>query len=172
MNEKQRAIFEIINAIVKIKDVHELMKMSEIRYGFNNYVAKYSLARDKYFVTAKSLAHLKKFGFLKDSKLRRGLKSRKNGFTYEHPVPANVIGDQILMHHNNPRKIQEILAWSDSIFVLTTGENDKLKMNLIHSMPPNWKFFKDDVLARYFEANITEPGVKHTEITVSGAVKR
>lgn len=172
MNRKQKAILEVINAIVKINDVHQLMQLSEIRYGFLNYVAKYSLARDKYFVTTRSLAHLRKHGFIKDSNLLRGLKSRKNGFTYEHPVPANVIGDHILLNHDNPNKIREILEWTDKVFVLTAEENSLLGNRLAHSMPEGWTFFEGDVLARYLEVGIAESGIDHLEIDVSGAVAR
>jgi hypothetical protein len=172
MNPKQTAIFEVINAIVKINDVRQLMQLSEIRYGFLNYVAKYSLARDKYFVTPRSLSHLKKHGFIKNSELRRGLKSQKNGFTYEHPVPVNVIGDQILLNHDSPKKIAKILEWTDTVFVLTTGEDNLLVKRLANSMPTGWRFFKDDVLARYLEVGITEAGIDHLEINVTGAVAR
>jgi hypothetical protein len=172
LNLKQEAIFNVINAIVGVKDVQQLMKLSEIRYGFLNYVAKYSLARDKYFITPQSLSHLESHGLLKELRLRRGLKSQKNGFTYEHPIPANVIGDQILLCQGNSAKIKEILEWSDWIFVLTTEENNKLASRLTHGMPLGWRFFEDNVLARYLEVGIITSSTSYSEIEVFGSVAR
>lgn len=51
MNELQEFIFKIIINIFKIDQIEQFYNTSEIRYGILNYVAKYSLARDKYYVT-------------------------------------------------------------------------------------------------------------------------
>ena len=50
MNELQEFIFKIIINIFKIDQIEKFYKRSEIRYGILNYVAKYSLARDKYYI--------------------------------------------------------------------------------------------------------------------------
>jgi hypothetical protein len=172
VNEKQSALYDVICSIVQIKNVTELMKYSEIRYGYLNYVAKYSLAKDTYFATELSYSHLKKGGFLQDSRLRRGLKSQKNGFTFEHPIPANVIADQILLYRNDPSMIKDILKRGDCVFVLTKSEDDCLRSNFVSSMPKNWNFFTDNILERYLQTGIVQPDTPTIEVSVYGSVKR
>ena len=65
MNELQKFIFQIIINIFKIDQIEQFYKRSEIRYGILNYVAKYSLARDKYFVTKECLIHLNNLNLIK-----------------------------------------------------------------------------------------------------------
>jgi len=77
MNELQNFIFKVIINIFKIEDIEQFYKRSEIRYGILNYVAKYSLARDKYYVTKECLEHLKNLNLITKKGLRRGSKSKK-----------------------------------------------------------------------------------------------
>ena len=172
MNERQSAIYKVICTIAKIEDIEKIIHFSEIRYGFINYVAKYSLARDKYFATETSFKTLEAGGFLKNSKLLRGAKSKKNGFTYEHPVPANVIAEFILVSRHDPSAIKNILSWTDKIFILTTDENRRLGKSLVSSMPPDWKIFSSDIFARYVEAGIITNQSKIIEVDVYGSVAR
>ena len=87
MNSKQEKIFEVIKAILQIKNFPEMFKDHTISYGVLNYVAKYSLAKDKNMISKKALDNIKKKNIIKNQSLLRGSKSKKNGFTYEHPIP-------------------------------------------------------------------------------------
>ena len=128
MNTLQKDIYSVICSIVKINDFDRMYKDNTIRYGLLNYIAKYSLARDSYFTTEASLNYLLANGYIHNGRLRRGLKSQKNGFTYEHPVPCNVIGVEIARSRNNAEKIAKILDWSDKVTVLTAEENEKFRL--------------------------------------------
>ena len=78
MNDLQLKIFTVIKAIIQIDDFDEYYKDHTIRYGVMNYVAKYSLANNKYLITQRCLDHLKQKRFLNNKGLRRGLKSKKS----------------------------------------------------------------------------------------------
>ena len=83
MNELQKKIFNLINAIIEIDDFEAYYNYHPIRTGLMNYELKYSLAKNKYLITRMCLEHLENKNFLNKKGLRRGLKSRKNGFTYD-----------------------------------------------------------------------------------------
>ena len=122
MNNAQLDIFKAIKALASIDDFNALYKSSHFRYGFLNYVAKYGLASSDYYVSEKALTHLLSMGFVgADGSLRRGLKNQKNGFTYEHPVPANVVGKQLLESSKSDSDIERILKYSDQL-ILTSEE--------------------------------------------------
>ena len=94
MNELQEAVLNVIVAIFSIEDIHnnfdkdgpwkgqQKIRHATIRYGLLNYVAKFSLANDRYFVTEKSKKHLVDNNFLKNGVLRRGDKGKHGGFTH------------------------------------------------------------------------------------------
>ncbi len=170
MNELQNFIFKVIINIFKIEDIEQFYKRSEIRYGILNYVAKYSLSRDKYYITKECLEHLNNLNLLKKKGLRRGSKSKKNQFTYEHPIPSNVIADELFKNRENNESMRKILMWSDVVTVLTAREDEILSKNYMSSMPADWKFFDDDKFERYSICGIETP--PSIEIDVYGAVSR
>ena len=110
MNELQQAIYQVIISIFKNEllskefENHEeyrgqkIINNSAIRYGILNYVARYSLANDKYFITDKCLNYLNELDLINDRGLLRGKKGSKYKFTFEHPVPSNIIAD--LLYEN------------------------------------------------------------------------
>ena len=172
MNELQKKIFNVINAIIEIDDFEEYYKDHTIRYGLMNYVAKYSLAKDKYLITKMCLEHLENKNFLNKKGLRRGLKSRKNGFTYEHPIPSNRICAEIINNRFNKKLVKKILDWSNHIVVMTTEENNSLrKIGLQNNMPEGWLFFKSDVFSRYQNNSLVENNPK-LSINVYGQIYR
>ena len=143
-----------------------------IRYGLLNYIAKYSLAKETYLTTEVSLNYLLESGFIQDGRLRRGLKSKKNKFTYEHPVPSNVIGREIVKNRDNPEQIAKILDWSDKVAILTTEENEKFRLfKLTQKMPEGWEFFSDPQFARYFACGICQEDLA-LEVIMTGQIKR
>jgi len=171
VNSKQEKIFEVINALLEIKKFPEYFQDHTIRYGFLNYVAKYSLAADKYLITEKALDHITQKNFLKNGSLRKGIKSKKNGFTYEHPIPSNIISSEILKFRENKNMITRILNWSDLIVVLTSEENSCLTHSgFERKMPDNWQFFKSNPFARYELAGLLEKPL--LAIDVYGQVTR
>ncbi len=171
MNVKQRNIAVVLQALLAINNFDELFEDHTIRYGFLNYVAKYSLAKDKYWITEKALQHIKNNNFLKNGSLRRGLKSKKNGFTFEHPIPSNIISRELLENREDKNKILEILNWSDHIVVITPEEDLALRnAGLETKMPDGWKFFADSQFERYKKVGLlTQPLI---ELDVYGQVKR
>lgn len=170
MNELQEFIFKIIINIFKIDQIEKFYKRSEIRYGILNYVAKYSLARDKYYITKKCLNHLNRFNLITKQGLRRGSKSKKNQFTYEHPIPSNVIADELFNNKDNTDIMKKILMWSDVVTVLTSKEDELLMKNYRSKMPPQWKFFEHDKFERYKLCGIENPPL--LEVSVFGPVQR
>ena len=172
MNDLQEKLFNVILALVQIDDFPEYYKSHAIRYGFLNYVAKYSLAKDSYLITDRALEHLNNKGLLTEEGLRKGLKNKKNGFTYEHPIPSNIISSEIVKYRDSKEKIAKILDWTDLITILTTEEDSLLtSANLIKDMPKEWKFLKDSPFARYQKVGIIGTG-NLKSIKVFGPLKR
>ena len=172
MNSLQTDLFSVICSIVQTKDFDRMYEDHTIRYGLLNYIAKYSLAKETYFATEASLEHLLKNKFLKDGKLRRGTKSQKNKFTYEHPIPSNEIGSEIVKNRHDSAQIAKILDWSDKVTILTADENDMFRLfRLTKKMPDGWKFFSDNQFSRYYVCGICsiDPTL---EITMTGQIVR
>jgi len=172
MNQLQTDILSVIWAILSTEDFDRLYKEHAIRYGLLNYIAKYSLANDIYYATPKSLEHLVKNNFLKNGSLRRGIKCKKNGFTYEHPIPSNVIADTLIKGRRDHELVKDILAWSDKISILTT-EEDQLITNagLSKKMPNQWQFFSGDQYERYKISGVAD-GSQMIEVSVYGSLIR
>ena len=124
MNELQEAIFEVLKSIFKNNNLlnrfqkHEeyrgqkIIENSAIRYGIVNYVAKYSLANDEYFITEKCFKYLNQLNFFSEKGLLRSKKGTKFKFTFEHPVPSNIIADLLLENFNDENKLRDILKAS------------------------------------------------------------
>ena len=149
MNTTQIRLYDVIIALLRSPDFTTSVKDSAIRYGFLNYVAKYSLAKEYYWVSPAAKEVIEERGFIKKAGLRRGLKSRKNGFTYEHPIPSNVIADAAIQSRGDAEKVKSILKWSDIVVILTSEEDAKLSGKLRTKMPEDWVFFMSDKYARY-----------------------
>lgn len=171
MNGLQKQLFTVICALMQSDGFSETVKNGAIRYGFLNYIAKYSLAKDRYSVTPAAKKHLETNRFVIDRGLRRGLKSKRNGFTYEHPIPANVVADELLSKLDDLGHAKRVLEWADMVTVLTIEEDQRLSGILRSKMPHDWRYFDSDRYARYAHANIdTNECLK--EIPVFGAIKR
>ena len=156
MNAIQSEVFEAIMALASIPGFESLYEKSHFRYGFLNYIAKYSLARDTYLATDSALEHILQGKFLDSlGRLRRGLKCRKNGFTYEHPVPSNVIGAEIAKSEKSRASVSKILSWSDCIVILTSKEDSLLRESGYGVSQVNgWKYFESSQFSRYFASGI------------------
>ena len=182
MNELQEAIYEVIISIFKNKFLSQKFKKHEdylnqkiiensaIRYGILNYVAKYSLANDHYFISDKCFNYLKKTNLINKKGLLRGNKGSKYKFTFEHPVPSNIIADLLYQNYSDEKKLKKILKATDIVTIVTYEENEILnKSKLTSTMPPNWKIFKSNIFERYLYSGIKIPTKK---IKVYGALAR
>lgn len=182
MNELQEAIFQVIisifknNLLSKKFEKHEfyrgqnIIENSAIRYGILNYVAKYSLANDEYFITDKCYEYLTNLDLITEKGLLRGKKGSKFKFTFEHPVPSNVIADLLYENHNDEDRMKDIFKETDIVTVLTYDENTILNNSKLTSrMPPDWQIFKNNSFDRYVSAGIQIPSKK---IKVYGALAR
>ena len=183
MNALQEKIFDVVVAILSTKSLDEqltgefagkqALQHNAIRYGLLNYVAKYSLAREEYLITDKCYDHLESKDLLEDNTLLRGSKGKKNQFTFEHPVPSNVISDLLIAKRDNPEEMRQILRVTDKVTVLTYEENKLFTGHLIKYMPnqEDWqcKNSKNSIFARYIEAGVQIP---EKLIKVKGALAR
>ena len=90
MNELQEAIYQVIIIYLKMNfykkfKIHDeyrgqkIIENSAIRYGILNYVAKYSLANDEYFISEKCFEYLTKQNLISDKGLLRGKKEQNIG---------------------------------------------------------------------------------------------
>jgi len=171
MNKLQKDLADVIWALTSSDNFYKKAQNSAIRYGYLNYVAKYGLANNEYFISDSALQHLKHLSLLTDKGLLRGSKSRARAFTYEHPIPSNVIADQILKSAKTKGKMIEILERSDCITILTADENKQLNGPLVVSMPDGWNFLHSSPFERYRAAGLPdELGLK--KISVYGALAR
>ena len=161
MNKTQEALCEIIYRIASIKNISSFG--STISYGLTNYVARFSLMSDEYFVSKQAKNHILKSWSI--NPLTRSIKSKKNGFTYEHVIPSSFVTKEIL---KNPSKdnIEEVLIATDFVAIITQIENNGI--NLISKMPEGWKI-GDDPWIRYKDSNIT---ILKEKIRMSGVAKR
>ena len=158
MNELQENILKVIRSIVQTDGLYKnfstnspwkekkIINHSAIRYGILNYVAKFSLSNDTYLITQKCKKTLIEKGLVTKGKLLRNQKGNKNKFTFEHPVPSNVIADLILLNPNDDEKIKNILLKTNLVTVLTYEENSLLNKNLVVNMPNNWSYDSGDFL--------------------------
>ena len=181
MNDLQKNIYKVIVSIIETDGILEkfedkknygekkIIDNSSIRYGILNYVAKYSLASNSYFVTSKCLEHLNNLGLMKKGKLLRGSKGSKNRFTFEHPIPSNVIADEVIKNIGDKNKIMNILRETDLVTVITYEENDMInRSGYVKKMPIN-SLTQRDMFARYKLSGVEVPTRR---IKVYGAIAR
>ena len=99
----------------------------------------------------------------------RGSKGPKNRFTFEHPIPSNVIADEVIKSIGDKNKIMKILRETDLVTVITYEENDMInKSGYIKKMPIN-SLTQKDMLARYKLSGVEVPTRR---IKVYGAIAR
>ena len=171
MNELQEQIFDVIASLLEGKSFRVSVSKGAIRYGFLNYIARFSLSKNYYYATPRASAHIKDKKLLTEDGLRRGTKSRRSGFTYEHAIPVNVIGKAILDYQSDLDKVREILQGTDIVSILTTEEDNLLSGPLRSQMPEGWTILESDPYARYREAHLSSID-EMEKICVYGAITR
>ena len=182
MNELQKYIYRVIVSIINTPGIdqffeednewrnQQIVNHAAIRYGILNYVAKFSLANNSYLITEDCYRNLINLGLIKGKKLRRATKGQKNKFTFEHPIPSNVISDLIIDNKDDESKIKNILLKTNLVTAITYEEDSKLRRSgFVSKMPLNWNYNSGDMFARYREANIEIPSKR---LEVWGAIAR
>ena len=181
MNDLQKNIYKVIVSIIETNGIlkkfedkknyghDKIIDNSAIRYGILNYVAKYSLANNSYFITSKCYDQINNLGLLKEGKLLRSKKGSKNGFTFEHPVPSNVIADEVIKNIGNNNKIMKILRETDLVTVISYDENNKINKSGYRQEMPEDSLIQKDMFARYKLSGVEVPTRK---IDVYGAIER
>ena len=164
-NEKQKAILKVITDLAKHDVINSKKFGDDLYYGFRNYVRRYSLANDNYFISISALKYLKARNF--KSPFTRSWKAGKFKIKYEHPVPAKVICKEISRHINTAQMIERILEWTDCVTIITPEEDQKLAGPLRANMPEGWQFFEGDVFHRYLETGIR---LSEEKIPMTGAI--
>ena len=168
MNELQNLFFQIIKAILSVDGIEESRNKGDVLYGLHNYVARFSLAKDQYFITDKSHDHLKKLD-LSSPPLLRSKKTTKMKFTYEHPVPCNLVSNALLENKDDEEFIQNVLIRTDCVTILTHEELRSIPKALNSKMPDGWKISNDDPFIRYRLSNIQVPT---KTIEMKGSIQR
>lgn len=171
MNQLQSDLADVIWALTSSDNFRKKARNSAIRYGYLNYVAKYGLANDEYFISENALQHVNRLNLVKDRGLLRGSKSRARKFTYEHPIPSNVIADEILRSADTKATMMRILKKADCVTVLTSLENEQLSGSLVGSMPDGWSFYESSPFERYVAAGLPDE-INLKKISVYGALAR
>lgn len=162
MNDYQFKIFEII---CKISSVSDLSKYgATLTYGLTNYVAKYSLMNEEYFISKNAKTHIinNKWNL---KPLRRGLKSKRNGFTYEHVIPSSYVS-KLILKNPSEENIKFLLKSTDLVIILTHQEHNSIPLK--SKMPENWRI-GDNEWARY---NNTKIEILDEKVKMIGAVAR
>ena len=98
----------------------------------------------------------------------RGSKGTKHKFTFEHPIPSNIIADHIIENIADKGRIKMILQETDLVTAITYNENNLInKSGFIKEMPPG-SYENKDMFARYKMSGVEVPSKK---IEVYGALK-
>jgi len=164
MNELQQAYVKIIVALSNIPEIWEFG--GDTLYGLSNYIAKFSLASDEYWVSQRGFEELERQG-LSLSPLRRGHVSKKL-CTFEHAVPVSIIRQLIKGSSQTEEYISKILKETNCIVIITQEENKILSKQYRQHMPKNWVLGDGSPFARHEECGIKILG----RIQMTGAIIR
>jgi hypothetical protein len=146
MNDLQKVIFNVIVNIANTPDVFKY-KNSTL-FGLRNYISRYSLGNDKYFVSEKAYSLFDEHK-LKLPLLRSKLRKLKKHFTYEHPVPSSVVLKHIKNSNKTADEIKAILQVADCVTLVTKEEDKLVSKDHKSRMPKGWICFEGSNFARY-----------------------
>ena len=157
-----------------LKIIHSLMNINGMfdhgaatQYGLLNYIAKYSLANDTYYISklARSLVDGEEPFSRKKSFPRSSKTDPIRTFTFEHSIPVNQIRNYLLKTDRSMESIKKILDATNYVVVLTQSENKSIKLKT--KMPDFWEI-GDDPFIRYKNTKIVLDGV----VELRGAIVR
>lgn len=164
MNELQKVIFEIIYKIVNVENIFNYGQSTT--YGLKNYIARYSLAADQYYISEQALKLFKSLQI--PTPLTRSAINKKL-FTYEHAIPASYISKLIQQSDLSKDAVANLLQLSDCVAIITKEEDKLLAKNYAATMPDKWEAFNDSPFQRYKEVDIKLSQIKWE---VKGSLKR
>lgn len=163
MNKLQEIILQIIYKIANTDGFSD--HGDDVLYGFKNYIARHSLANDRYFVSEKAFAAFPQFS-LAVPLSRAKIGNSKANFTFEHPVPASVTATAIKNSDRSLSSVSAILSFADCV-TLVTKEEDRAMHRCL--MPTDWMFLESSIFARYELAGIE---IKPEKIKMIGRLVR
>jgi hypothetical protein len=148
----QDKLCEIIHVLVNIPDIFNFR--DDVLYGLKNYIAKHSLASDYYNLSkeAETLLIDKRFKNF-DSPFTRNWIDKKR-FTYEHPIPANVVCKLLKDSDRSPDSVKKILSAADCVTVITKNQDNLLSARFSSKMPDGWTYPGGDSFIRYKQVGI------------------
>jgi hypothetical protein len=165
MRSLQEVICEIIYRIANVPNIFD--HSNDVLYGLKNYIARHSLASENYFISIDAEELFKQNGFSYPF-LRKWLDKKK--FTYEHPIPANIVCKQIQNSDRTIECIRNILTFADCVTIVTKEQDQRLTQAFASRMPDGWTYLTGDKFARYKQIGIV---LSNCTIPVVGAlVKR
>lgn len=169
MNETQEKYLKIIHALINLPEINYYT--GNFGYGLSNYIAKFSLANNTYKISNEAFILLNNSipGF--NNILLRQTK-QCNAFTYEHPIPINIIRSKLLaLQNKTSAAVQEILNHSDHVTIITKIENRELSINGLKQRFPieiEW-IPNENTFLRYQVVGIN---LHINSITMQGAIIR
>jgi hypothetical protein len=178
LNKLQSIYLNVINAIVNVDGVFDTEFGDDIQYGLKNYIAKYSLANDEYWISERAFNILSEMEYkepfrrssiykIKDHEKKWG-NSYKKLFIFEHPIPANYMRSWIIQSDRKIESIKNILCKTDFVAILTQEEDNEIAKDLKSSMPKKWQL-GDSPFARYENTQIK---IMERKVKMCGAIKR
>ncbi len=170
MNSLQEKYSKIICALLNVVDIDYFN--GDLGYGLSNYIAKFSLAKDYYYISNQALAIISN---LYEERPNRLIRSAKQGeeFTYDHAIPVNIIKRELLsLPLKTLEEVQTILSLSDYVMIITKEENRLLNFSGLKENLPLGIQLRDNInpFVRYQEIQINY----NTEETINmfGAIIR
>lgn len=167
MSSMQDVIEEIICKIASTEGAFD--HGDSVLYGLKNYIARHSLANDKYFVSEKAFAEFDRH--------RLGLPLRRNRignlkayFTFEHPVPASLVAKQIRDSNRSRAEVARILAFADCVTLVTKDEDRLIGQSFRSSMPDGWVYHTGACFARYDQCEVKIRTEKNSRIRKPGSI--
>ncbi len=164
MNSLQDTICEIVYRIANVPNVFD--HRDDVLYGLKNYIARHSLASENYFISTEAEKEFNRNGI--SYPFRRGLIDKKQ-FTYEHPIPTNIVCKQIQISDRTLDSIRNILFFADCVTIVTKEQDGKLTKAFASRMPEGWTYLADDKFTRYKQVGIV---LSDRKVPVVGALVR
>lgn len=155
MNDLQKQYSIIIHSLVNLENID--FHNGDLGYGLSNYIAKYSLAKDKYYISKEAYNLIQELFDNIPNPLIRSSK-QKNGFTYDHAIPVNKVKNKLLeLTNKSLESVQNVLKASDYVTIITTFENDLLTQNgLKQRLPGDIEWTSEvDPFIRYITSDIS-----------------
>jgi hypothetical protein len=157
----------ILNIIINIANTPKAFDFgNSATFPLRNYISRYSLANDEYYVTEKAFQLFEKHNLTSPMK-RSKLKKMKKYFTYEHPVPSSVILKLIKSSNKTPKEIKAILKIADCVTLVTKEEDKQISKLHKSKMPKDWHHLTCSQFARYELCNVK---IRKEKISVNGAL--